>query len=243
MALPLFAVAVPVLHSSGAWIASTAAGGYIAGTLSSTWVGALVLGNAKLFSTLGVVSAAGLAGALGGTGAVSAGVVASGVGALLTKIGLGGVAVSLGWAAPPAAATFLGLTPIGWAVAGVGATFATMAGIFGFYFSRKIMRRINEERGKGGLGPLTVRQLFDEVRVLERLSKLSIFRALQDGHSDVQVSGDGREVTINGSVFSVDRLKYIINKDGSEEIVFMTKAGRKKRVLLIRPASAAADVG
>lgn len=29
-------IAVPILHSSGAWIASTAAGGYVAGTLSTT---------------------------------------------------------------------------------------------------------------------------------------------------------------------------------------------------------------
>jgi hypothetical protein len=36
MPLPLFALAVPIMHSSGAWIASTAASGYIAGTLSST---------------------------------------------------------------------------------------------------------------------------------------------------------------------------------------------------------------
>ena len=33
-------IADPVLHSSGAWIASTAASGYVASTLSSTWVGA-----------------------------------------------------------------------------------------------------------------------------------------------------------------------------------------------------------
>lgn len=58
MALPLFAVAIPILHSSGGWIASTAASGYIAGTLSGTWLGAFVLGNAGLLSSLGVVSAA-----------------------------------------------------------------------------------------------------------------------------------------------------------------------------------------
>jgi hypothetical protein len=32
-------------------------------------------------------------------------------------------------------------------------------------------------------------------------------------------------------------LKYVVNTDGSEELVFVTRAGRKKRVLLIKTAS------
>jgi hypothetical protein len=53
MPLPFLVIAIPVLHSSGAWIASTGAAGYIAGTLSSTWIGAFVLGNGTLLSSLG----------------------------------------------------------------------------------------------------------------------------------------------------------------------------------------------
>ena len=60
-------IAIPLLHSSGAWIASTAAGGYIAGTISSTWIGAFVAGNAGLLSSLGITSAAGTYAAFGGT--------------------------------------------------------------------------------------------------------------------------------------------------------------------------------
>ena len=62
--LPL--IAVPVLHSSGAWIASTAAGGYLAATLSSTWVGAFIVGNAGILSSLGITSAAGVLAGMGG---------------------------------------------------------------------------------------------------------------------------------------------------------------------------------
>ena len=57
MPLPIIAVAIPVLHSSGGWIAATG-GTYIAGTLSTTWIGALVLGNVGFFTTIGLISAA-----------------------------------------------------------------------------------------------------------------------------------------------------------------------------------------
>lgn len=46
MAFPV--LDIPVLHSSGAWIASTAAGGYVDSTLSSTWLGAFLLKNRRL---------------------------------------------------------------------------------------------------------------------------------------------------------------------------------------------------
>ncbi len=92
--MPLIALAVPVLHSSGAWIAY-AGSGYLAGTLSSSWVGAFILGNAGLLSSLGLISAAGVAGASGllttiGTGAALT------LGKGLTAVGLGGVASWLG---------------------------------------------------------------------------------------------------------------------------------------------------
>ncbi len=93
MPFPLLAVAIPVLHSSGAWIASTAASGYIAGTLSSTWIGAFVLGNSGLLASLGLVSAAGVYGALGGLTALASST-ALGIGSALTAIGLGGMATS-----------------------------------------------------------------------------------------------------------------------------------------------------
>ena len=62
--MPLFAVAIPVLHSSGAWIAY-AGSGYLAGTLSASWTGAFILGNAAWLSSLGIVSAASIAAASG----------------------------------------------------------------------------------------------------------------------------------------------------------------------------------
>jgi len=103
MPLPFLAIAIPVLHSSGAWIASTGAAGYIADTLSSTWIGAFVLGNSTLLGSLGLVSAAGIFGATGGLAAFSSSA-ALGVGSTLTAVGLGGVASTLGIAP---AATFL----------------------------------------------------------------------------------------------------------------------------------------
>ena len=54
-------LAIPVLHSSGAFIAYSGTG-YLAGTLSSTWLGAFVMGNAGLLAG----SSALTAGAVGG---------------------------------------------------------------------------------------------------------------------------------------------------------------------------------
>jgi hypothetical protein len=122
--LPLLAIAIPVVHSSGAWIASTAASGYLAGTLSGTWIGSFVLGNSSLLGSLGLVSAAGIFGATGGIAAMASGA-ALGVGSALTAVGLGSVASALGIAL---AVTFLGLTPVGWAIAGTGAAIAGVVG-------------------------------------------------------------------------------------------------------------------
>lgn len=229
MPLPLIAIAIPVLHSSGAWIASTAASGYIAGTLSSTWIGAFVLGNSALLGSLGLVSAAGIFGAAGGIAALSSSA-ALGVGSALTAVGLGGVAGSLGIAP---AATFLGLTPVGWVVAG---TAAALALTLGCYFTRKTMRRINEEREKGGLAPITLTEIVREVRLLEAQSIETILARLSAELGNVSLSNDQKVVRIDGQLFSVHRLKYVVNGDGSEEVVFVTRAGRKKRVLLVRPA-------
>lgn len=229
MPLPFLAIAVPVLHSSGAWIASTAASSYIAGTLSTTWIGAFVLGNSTLLGSLGLVSAAGVFGATGGLAALSSSA-ALGVGSALTAIGLGGVASTLGIAPT---VTFLGLTPIGWAIAG---TAATVAAALGYYVTRKTMRRINEERENGGLEPTTLAEIIREVRLLEAQSLETILARLDAELDNVSLSDDHKELTVDGQLFSLHRLKYVVNKDGSEELVFVTRTGRKKRVLLVKRA-------
>jgi hypothetical protein len=229
MPLPFLAVAIPVIHSSGAWIASTAASGYIAGSLSTTWIGAFVLGNSSLLSSLGLVSAAGVFGATGGIATLSSGA-AFGLGSSLTSVGLGGVASAVG-VAP--VATFLGLTPIGWALAG---TTAAALVTFGYYFTTRTMSRINVEREKGGLPPIKLTEIVKEVRLLEASSLETILAKICGELSNVHLSLDRKEVRIDGQLFSVNRLKYVVNSDGSEEIVFITRTGRKKRVLLVKQA-------
>lgn len=230
MPFPLLAIAIPVLHSSGAWIASSGAAGYIAGTLSSTWIGTFVLGNSALLSSIGLVSAAGIFGATGSIAALTS-TAALSVGTGLTAVGLGGVASSLGIAP---VATFLGLTPVGWAFAGVT---VLIASTLGFYLTRKTMRRINEEREKGGLKPISISQIVNDVRLLEVQSLVAILMRLSFETNTVQLSDDRKSVTVDGQSYSVDRLKYVINADGSEEIVFVTRAGRKTRIFLIKAAS------
>lgn len=225
MPFPIFAIAIPVLHSSGAWIASTAASGYIAGTLSGTWIGAFVLGNSSLLASLGLVSAAGVYGATSGSS------VAMGLGSsILASIGLGGAASTI---EITPVVTFLGLTPVGWAIAG---TATTLVATVGYYFKKKIMQRLNEEREKGGLNPITIAQIIREVRLLEAKSIEEILERLSGQIENVYLSGDRSEFIVDGVVFSVSRLKYLVNRDGSEEIVFVTKSGRKRRVLLVKSA-------
>lgn len=229
MALPLLAIAIPVLHSSGGWIAATATSGYLAGTLSGTWIGAFVLGNAGFLSSLGLVSAAGVFSASGGIAALSSSATL-GIGSALTAV-TGGVANTLGIAP---VVTFLGVTPVGWAVAGAS---ATIIGTLGFYFTRKIMKRLNEEREKGGLPPTTITQIAREVRLLEATSLETILGRLSKELNNVFLSNENKDFSVDGQLFSVSRLKYLINKDGSEELVFVTKMGRKRRVLLVKPAA------
>lgn len=136
------------------------------------------------------------------------------------------------------AATFLGLTPVGWAIAG---TFAALASSLGYYFTKKTMRQINEERAKGGLELTSVKQIIREVRLLEKQSLEAIMNRLSREMGGIHLSDDQEDVTINGQPFSMKRLKYIVNADGSEEIVFVTRTGRKKRVLLVKAATALND--
>jgi len=225
--MPLFALAIPVLHSSGAWIAY-AGSGYLAGTLSGTWVGAFILGNAGLLSGFGLISAAGIASAAGvltGFGTAAA----AGIGSALTTVGLGGLASWLGIAP---AVTFLGLTPVGWAVAGT----AVAGGGLLALLAHRLLRRINEERVKGGLEEVTPRQIVREVKEFEEQALREVLTELAREGAPVKVDDAQEEVQIDGSRYSIGRLKYLVNKDGSEELVFVTRLGRARRIFLIRPA-------
>jgi hypothetical protein len=231
MPIPFVALAIPVVHSSGAWIASTAASGYIAGTLSSTWIGAFVLGNSSLLGSLGLVSAAGIFGATSGGLAALASSTVAGIGSGLTAIGLGGLANVLGIAP---VATFLGLTPVGWAILGTAVTIITT---LGYFYKQKTLQNINEEREKGGLEPTTLCEIIKEVQLHELHSLQGILKKLEEEMEAVNLSEDKMELTVYGQVYSVDRLKYVINNDGSEEIVFVTRLGRKRRVILVKQAN------
>lgn len=218
--LPL--IAVPILHSSGAWIASTAAGGYVAGTLSTTWIGAFIAGNAGLLSGLGITSAAGVLTAMGG-GLSSAG---AALGSGLTAIGLGGVAQSLGLAP----ATFLGLTVVGWsiAVASVAA-----AGV-GYLFTRKKLADINEERAKGGLAAVTWSQIIAEAREYEKQAMIGVLEELQaETEGDIVVHRSMEQAVINGKSYKIADLKYVIEKNGREFVALQSKIPFRNTVLFV----------
>lgn len=208
--LPL--IAVPILHSSGAWIASTAAGGYVAGTLSSTWIGAFIAGNAGILSGLGITSAAGVLAAMGG-GLSSVG---AALGSGLTAIGLGGVAQSLGLAPP----TFLGLTVVGWSIAAA----SVAAAVVGYFFSRKKLADINEERAKGGLAAVTWSQIIAEAREYEKQAMIGILEELQaETEGDIVVHRSSEEAVIYGKSYKISDLKYVIEKNGREYVALRSK--------------------
>ena len=230
--MPFFALAIPVLHSSGAWIAY-AGSSYLAGTLSSSWIAAFVLGNASWLSSVGLISAAGVAGATGvlsGLGASAA----VGLGSTLSAIGLGGVASSMGIAP---VATFLGLTPVGWALAGSAIAIGGVLTIFG----HRAMRRINKERVKGGLPEIGVRHLIAQIKEHEMVSKIAIFRALAAERGEIDFSEDESILAIKGSRYSIERLRYVVNSDGSEQVVFLTKTGKRKILFTICGPKSAGD--
>ena len=152
-------IAIPVVHAAGGWIASTSAAGYLAGTLSSTWMGAFVAGNAALLKGAGIAAATGVAGFAGG--------VATGVSGLASSAA---VAVGL------APATFLGLTAGGWAI--VGGVAATAAGAT--YLARhrlkvalaEVLVDINAAREEGGLKPFaSAKELLAEVKAFAKKLK------------------------------------------------------------------------
>ena len=218
--LPL--IAVPVIHSSGAWLASTAAGGYVASTLSSTWIGAFIAGNAGILSGLGITSAAGVLAAMGG-GLSSVG---AALGSGLTAIGLGGVAQSLGLAP----ATFLGLTVVGWAIAGVS---VAAAGV-GYFFTRGKLADINDERAKGGLAAVTWSQIIAEAREFEKQAMIGILEELQaETEGDIVVHRSIEEAVINGNSYKISDLKYVIEKNGREYVALRSKIPFRNIVLFV----------
>lgn len=203
-------IAIPLLHSSGAWIASTAAGGYIAGTLSTTWVGAFIASNAGLLSALGITSAAGVYAALGGT-LSSAG---TAVGTGLTAVGLSGLAQSLGLAP----ATFLGLTFASWAVVTSTILIFFASGLI-YYFAQGKLEIINIERSKGGLPDITWRNILKEVQDYERQAMIDILAELDEECEDVVYLRGSETIEISGVNYHVRDLKYVVEKNGTERIV------------------------
>jgi len=221
--LPL--IAVPLLHSSGAWIASTAAGGYVAGTLSSTWIGAFIAGNAGILSGLGITSAAGVLAALGG-GVSSAG---AALGSGLSAIGLAGVAQSLGLAP----ATFLGLTVAGWAM--VATSIASVAAVgIGYFFMRKKLAEINQERAKGGLVAVTWKEIIAETRDYEKQAMMNVLEELEaETQGDILLDRPSEKVVIMGKTYKVTDLKYVIEKSGREYIALRSKIPFRKIILFV----------
>ncbi|MEH6628760.1 MAG: hypothetical protein V7739_20150 [Motiliproteus sp.] len=215
-------IAVPILHSSGAWIASTAAGGYVAGTLSGTWVGAFIAGNAGILSGLGITSAAGILAAVGG-GLSSVG---AAMGTGLSAVGLVGVAQSLGLAP----ATFLGLTVAGWTMV-AGSVVAAGAA---YFFSRKKLEEINQERAKGELVAVTWKEIRAEVRDYDKQALMNINAALEvQTRGDIILNRSSETVVIMGKTYKVTDLKYVIEKSGREYIALRSNIPSRKIVLFV----------
>jgi hypothetical protein len=218
-------IAVPLLHSSGAWIASTAAGGYVAGTLSGSWVGALVLGNAGLLSSLGLVSAGGIFGAAAtGIAGISSTAAALG-GSALSAVGLGGIASSLGLAPT----VILGLTPVGWALTGI--TSLSVGGLV-IYLKSSVMVKINEERVKGGLPEIGVLDLIAEIKKHEYESKLEILQKLSKERLNFKVRPTDDQVIIDGTKFKISTIRYVV-EDGGREFLETVNTLRKNQTIFM----------
>jgi len=207
MPLPFLALAIPVIHSSGSWIASTAAGGYIAGTLSTTWIGAFVAGNAGILSAFGITSAAGVYAALGGT-LSSAG---TAIGGGLTAVGLSGLAQSLGLAP----ATFLGLTFFNWGVV----VSVILSSVFIYFFAQRKLQYINEERREGNLPDTTWRDILKETQEYEKQAMRDILLKLNEECKDIILLKGSETVEIKGVNYNIRDLKYVVEKNGAERIV------------------------
>lgn len=215
-------IAVPLLHSSGAWIASTTAGGYVAGTLSSTWIGAFIAGNAGILSALGITSAAGVLAAMGG-GLSSVG---AALGSGLSAIGLAGIAQSLGLAP----ATFLGLTVASWAMV---ASSVVLVGA-GYFFARKKLEEINQERAKGGLKDVTWSEIVAEARSYENEAMMNVLESLEaDSNGEISFNRSNKTAIIRDKAYNVCDLKYVIEKSGREFIGLRSKVPFREIVLFV----------
>jgi hypothetical protein len=218
--LPL--IAIPLLHSSGAWIASTTAGGYVAGTLSSTWIGAFIAGNAGILSGLGITSAAGVLAAMGG-GLSSVG---AALGTGLSATGLTGIAQSLG----VAPATFLGLTVASWALV---ATSVVALGI-GCFFARKKLNEINQERAKGELVAVTWSEIIAEARDYEKQALMNILEELQaESQGDIILNRLSETAVIMNTTYKIGDLKYVIDKNGREYVSLRSNIPFRKIILFV----------
>jgi hypothetical protein len=224
-------IAVPLLHSSGVWIASTSAGGYVAGTLSGSWVGALVLGNAGLLSSLGLVSAGGIFGAAA-TGIAGVGSTAAALGgSALSAVGLGGIASSLGLAPT----IILGLTPVGWALTGI--TSLSVGGL-AIYLKSTIIVKINEERVKGGLPEIGVLELIAEIKKHEYDSKLEILQKLSKERLNFKVRPTDDQVIIDGAKFKISTIRYVVEDGGSEFLETVNKLRKNQTIFMINKGKA-----
>jgi len=221
--MPPFIV-IPILHSSGAWIASTAASGYIAGTLSTTWIGAFVAGNAGLLSGLGITSAAGVYAAFGGTLSSAGAVVGSG----LSAVGLSGLAQSLGLAP----VTFLGLTFVSWAAvaSAIVMFFGSGSGLI-YFVARRKLQLINDERRKGDLPNTTWREILEEAQNYEKQAMLDILAKLDEECKDISFLRESEAVEIKGVNYNIRDLKYVVEKNGVERIVKSSKIPFRRIVI------------
>ena len=206
-------IAIPVIHSSGAWIVS--GGGYIAGTMSTSWIGAFVAGNLSTLATLGLVSGASVFGTLVATGSTA-------LGAGLTKVGLGGLAASLGLVPK----TFLWLTASAWGVVG-----AVVASSVITIILTRFMGKLNKERQQGGLEKISILQLIKDVKAFERDSIRQICNQLSQNIPKFKFNNASEILTYKGVEYKIGKIRYVINKDGSEELIF----GKYKVIVQVKP--------
>lgn len=220
--MPLPLLAIPVIHSSGLWIAST--GGYMASTMSTTWIGAFVAGNMSTLASLGVVSGASIFGAGVATGSTA-------LGAALANVGLGGLASSLGLVP----ATFLGLTMPVWAGVGIGVTGATAI------YASFNMSKLNEERRNGGLENITIMELVKAVKAFETESLKLLCEKLSTQVSGISFNSADETLAFDEVEYEMGDISYRFNKDGSEELLLSGGRFKKKTVIRVKEASEVED--
>ncbi|MCE8524966.1 hypothetical protein KBY23_06805 [Ruegeria pomeroyi] len=152
--------------------------------------------------------------------------VGTATGSALTAIGLGGLAKSLGLAP----ATFLGLTPIGWAAT---ATSAVALGGLGYFLNRKVMAEINQERSKGGLPPTNITGILREIREYESDSMFALLKKLSQERLNFKLRKSEGAVEISDKSYKIKDLRYVVYDDGSEALVQIGKFWRKKIIFNI----------